>query len=436
MGIDELIRQAYQGNIDEQLDAVDTLAELGNKKVVGPLVHLLKQAAPELKCAICEALGGLGDTRAVPPLVSMLRDDDEAVRGEAFSSLLSIGQARAAFIPAEAIRSEDLRDPSAALTQIMWPADLEAIQLLLDALVDEDPDVRIGAVYTLGRVGVTKAFDAISEMMASDPDSDVRAAAAFALGDLRDAGDDRATQSLIDGWDWIGDQTEVAVTLVRSLADRPPKQALPVFKDALNHPDERVRQLAAMGVWQMHDPATVPILLTALTDPSLNVQRIAIGALGDLRDGSVVSALVNHATGASAAIRLILGDALSHLDGESVSDGLNQAYVSGHVEQRAATVFLMGRVGDRNGIHHALRDESPDVRKAVALAMGTIGGDEFIQPLLTFLDDEEWSVRVASAEGLKRLGNASVVRELERRQHDEHAVVRNAVRIAIEGLSR
>ena len=360
----------------------------------------------------------------------MLRDDDEAVRGEAFSSLLSIGQARAAFMYHTSDPSEDLRDPSAALTQIMQPADLEAIQLqLLDALVDEDPDVRIGAVYTLGRVGVTKAFDAINEMMASDPDSDVRAAAAFALGDLRDAGDERATQSLCRrmGLDWRPNGSRCDIG---PFFGRPARQSrpTPVFKDALNHPDERVRQLAAMGVWQMHDPATVPILLMALTDASLNVQRIAIGALGDLRDRRC-SALVNHATGASAAIRLILGDLLSHLDGESVSDGLNQAYISGHVEQRAATVFLMGRVGDRNGIYHALRDESPDVRKAVSLAMGTISGDEFIQPLLTFLDDEEWSVRVASAEGLKRLGNASVVPELERQRHDEHPVVRNAVRM-------
>ena len=32
MGIDELIRQAYQGNIDEQLDAVDALAELKQRR--------------------------------------------------------------------------------------------------------------------------------------------------------------------------------------------------------------------------------------------------------------------------------------------------------------------------------------------------------------------------------------------------------------------
>ena len=241
---------------------------------------------------------------------------------------------------------------------------------------------------------------------------------------------------MIDGWATVGDEAEVAVTLVRSLADNPPSSALLIFQDALSHQDERVRQLAVMGLWQMNDRKAIPTLLKGLADASTNVQRIAIGALGDLRDGSIVPALINHAVGSSAAVRLIIGDALSEIDGESVSDGLNDAYVRGDVAQRAAAVFLMGRVGDRHGVHHAAHDESTDVRKAVALAMGTIGGHEFIQPLTACLGDTEWSVRVAGAEGLKRLGASKAIAELERLQHDEHPVVRNAVRNAIESLSR
>ena len=115
-------------------------------------MQLLRSDDAAIRLAVCDALGQIGDTRAVPPLVSMLRDDSEEIRGEAFSSLLLIGQSRADSSRPKPFVQVICKNPSAALTRIMWPADLEAVELLTDALHDDDPEVRIGSIYTLGQL--------------------------------------------------------------------------------------------------------------------------------------------------------------------------------------------------------------------------------------------------------------------------------------------
>ena len=51
-------------------------------------------------------------------------------------------------MPPEAKGDADA-DPRMALTQIAWPADIDAIHMLLNSVSDPDPEIRIGCAYTL-----------------------------------------------------------------------------------------------------------------------------------------------------------------------------------------------------------------------------------------------------------------------------------------------
>ena len=51
------------------------------------------------------------------------------------------------------------------------------------------------------------------------------------------------------------------------------------------------------------------------------------------------------------------------------------------------------------------------------------------------LADDEWSVRVACIEGLKRLGRIEAIEPLQSYAEDVHPVVRNAVRAALAALT-
>ncbi|MCA9545659.1 MAG: HEAT repeat domain-containing protein [Myxococcales bacterium] len=419
----------------DRANACEALGLLGDKKAVGPLVHALRDLDGDVRAAACEAMGRLQDPRAIPPLVSMLRDDDETVRGEAFAALLAIGQARAAALPLDLLAGEDPRNPSLQATQIVWPADLEAIKLLDESLADGDPEVRIGAAYALGALGIVGSFNALAWLLTEDPDLDVRAAAAAAIGQLGRAGDRRAETMLVQAWERVRGDGEVAVDVVRALVELGAKGAFFVFEQALHHADERVRQLATLGLAGSGDPAATPRLCRALRDPHTGVRRNAAAALARLGDPLAGDKLIQAATPDEAAeVRAAIGEALSRMPLDRVQPALTRALASQQAAERAAAAYLMGHVHDGEGLRRALQDAVPAVRKAAALSLGNAGRPADRQPLEAALGDPEWRVRVAAAEGLRRLGDPAAIPALARRAADDHPVVRNAITLAQRAL--
>jgi HEAT repeat protein len=432
VSLETLLPQLERGTPDARLDAAVSLGELAHKKATVPLIRTLRDPDPELRGACCEALGTIGDARAVPPLVSMLRDPDEDVRGEAFSALLAIGSARAGKLPA--FDGEDPANPSAALTQIAWPADLEAVSMLVEALDDADPEVRIGAAFTLGRLGVTAALGRLGRLLGADPDPDVRGAAAFALGDLADAGETRAVQALLDAWATHPTEAEVAVLIVRSLVGRAGTGMFRALQQALRHADARVKQLASMGFARLGDPAAVAPLVRALGDGDVGVRRNAALALGHLRDASAAAPLVRAAAGEVPEVKAAIVQSLRRLPGDRVAQVLGEALRAPDAAQRRAAAYLSGRVGYTAGLHEATEDPHEEVRRDATLALGSAGDVRLRPSVEARLQDAAWSVRAAAAEALRRLGDPTSVPTLRRYEGDPHPTVRMAVRAALTAL--
>lgn len=430
----EALLLGLRGPPAEAVAAAEALGAMGDRTAVGALANALRSVHGEVRSAACEALGVLGDPRAVGPLVSLLRDPDEGVRGEAFSALLAIGQARAGELPVDRFLGEDLLAPSEALTQVAWPTDLEAIAVLIHALEDADPEVRIGAGYTLGRLGLAGTAERLMARLADDPDADVRAAMAFGLGELLPTGARDVHAALVAAWYKAGASDELAVQIVRALADTPLPAAHDVLAEALRHKDERVRQLGAMGLGRLHDPTTIPRLARALNDPHRGVRRVAAAALGELGDLMALKPLVQAVVGNDAEVRSTIARALERLNPEAVRTHLVECLMTPDAALREAAAYLLGRLGHVAGLRRALRDPDEHVRKAGALAIGNCADPEYRTDLETALDDPSWPVRVAAAEGLRRMADGQAVPALLRHREDPHRVVRNAVALALRTL--
>ncbi|MEZ4472547.1 MAG: HEAT repeat domain-containing protein [bacterium] len=64
-----------------------------------------------------------------------------------------------------------------------------------------------------------------------------------------------------------------------------------------------------------------------------------------------------------------------------------------------------------------------------------MGGSAAHRPALeAALADAHWRVRVAAAEGLRRIGDPASIPALRRHVRDEHPVVENAVGFALRSL--
>jgi HEAT repeat protein len=443
-----------QGEVEAASRAAGQLGALGDPKAVGPLVRALSAPSPELREAICDALGALGDLRATNPLLSALRDPHEDVRGAAFTALLVIGQRRANAMPDASAWESHFADPTAALTQIAWQTDVEAVKLLQAALGDADAEVRIGAAYTLSHLGVLSALEPIAQLLYHDPDEEVRGAAAYSLGELALRGTrqtaDFAAQALAWAWSRPGVDNATQGAALRALSELGRPEAARLFYEALSHPDAVLRQLAVMGLGRLRDAAALPHLSAALHDPDYGVRRNAAYAIGFLvttppgapaqaqpadLHARVARAVVAGAAGQGGEERAALGASLRRVPRSVALSAIAEALRGGEPPARAAAAYLLGHVPDELGLKEALRDPDAEVRKRAALAAGSAQLPALRLPLEATLADPEWSARVAAAEGLRRLQDPRALTALRAALGDPHPVAQNAIEAAVAALT-
>ena len=67
----------------------------------------------------------------------------------------------------------------------------------------------------------------------------------------------------------------------------------------------------------------------------------------------------------------------------------------------------LGKIGDERAVEpliEALNDEDASVRRGAAVALGRLGAERAVEPLIEALNDEEGHVRRGAAVALGRLG--------------------------------
>ena len=162
---------------------------------------------------------------------------------------------------------------------------------------------------------------------------------------------------------------------------------------------------------------------------------MAASSLAAIGDPRAIMPLIQTIPGESPEVRAAIAAALNRLPPHDFAAALDECVNSHDESLRAAAAFIMGRVNLDRGLSTLIRDPSWVVRKAAALALGNIGGQAHLQVLCDGLADDEWSVRVACIEGLKRLGRIEAIEPLQSYAEDVHPVVRNAVRAALAALT-
>ena len=430
-------------------EAIIRLGESRNPKAVAPLVRSLlrfKDQA-ELKVLVCDALGELHDLRATQALLSQLRDSSAEVRESAFNALFDIGESRANAMPDAELWAQGFAEPNEALTQIAWQTDLEAVQLLLKALDEneETEEVKVAALYTLGQLGFVGALTKIIPLLYHS-NSEVTVAAVFALGELARLGSPQTAlqvcQVLHQAWTHGALTIEAQIQVLRAAAEchslSAQSQTLlaELFVSGLEHSESTIRQLAVIGLGRLGDQRAVPMLANMLQDPHMGVRRNAAYALAMLQSPEIPYYLVSNILDQPSEVKTAIQVALLKCSYEKSLSAVYEAVKSSDARYRAASVYLLGSLKDEKGLLKTLQDEDSEVRKSSALAVGSAKLFGLSPILLSMLDDPEWRVRAAVSEGLKRLQDPKVSSFLkERRQVESHPVVISALESAISSLT-
>ncbi|KAF9561015.1 hypothetical protein EC968_005939 [Mortierella alpina] len=319
-----------------------------------------------------------------------------------------------------------------------------AILSLMDALKDEDTNVKTSAAWALGNQSTLSAA-AIQSLLHALKDADVRYSAASTLS-KQSTLSAAAIQSLIgalkDESADVRRRAALAIYNQSTLSEAAMQPLIGACKDE----NAYVRSSAAsvLGNRSTLSTAAIQSLIGALKDESA-----AVGS-------SVVSALGKQTTLSAAAVRSLI-DTLKDGNGD-VSRRAASALGNQYTLSEAAIQFLIGTLKDedeyiRSSAASALRDQSTFSEAAIQLLIGTLKDeDEYvrssavsvldndsmlseaaIQPLIGACKDENAYVRssAASALGKRSTLSEATIHFLIGALKDQNADVRSSAASAL-----
>jgi HEAT repeat protein len=232
------------------------------------LIDALRDNHPTIRRAACTALGQIGDTAAVPVLIQRLEDTDSNVRSAACTALGQIGDAAA--IPALKVHAEIMEEAQQALAmlggtsmalqeavrtlaeQSQWGVlcraltsdqvrdaivqlGSSAVPALIDALRDDDTEIRQAACTALGQIRDKAPVPSLIARL-KDTNRDVRIAACTALGQIRDSS---AVPALISTL--YDKEVDVRIAATDALVNIG-EAAIPALQEAITSGDPTIRK--------------------------------------------------------------------------------------------------------------------------------------------------------------------------------------------------
>jgi HEAT repeat protein len=146
-----------------------------------------------------------------------------------------------------------------------------AADRLIKALDHYDPAIRAAAARVAGRLDVERAGDTLIKSI-NDSSPPVRYASMRALGEIRD---ERAVQALMEQFKYYG-KGEGAWSALDALARIAHASSTPVFKSHIADKDPFMRRAAAEGLARIGDASEVATLQTAVASESSDMVRAAM----------------------------------------------------------------------------------------------------------------------------------------------------------------
>ncbi|MEO1622618.1 MAG: HEAT repeat domain-containing protein [Cyanobacteria bacterium J06632_3] len=285
----ELVASLSSPNTETRKAAADTLAK-GGAAAVPELTKALQSDSTPVRAAAAYALNEIGPEAeaATPTLLEVIKDDDELVRALATSTLAQVGLEQDVLINllvASVTNESGLVQDIAADALVEIGADsVPALGNLLEndianALAKTTAATIIGDINKIDQVDeiiLESTIPILTETL-NDGDSDVRIAAAKALGDfgpLADVAIPALSQALLGGDSDVNKMIATSLTKIG-------QQSVPGLTEALNSDDAVTRLYAADAIWTLTEDSSLilPTLVSVLSDGSVENRELAALAL-------------------------------------------------------------------------------------------------------------------------------------------------------------
>jgi HEAT repeat protein len=181
----DLLKDPYWPSRSAAAKALNKLGE----KAVDATPHIIqcfkeRYSYLELYSELTDALVAIGE-KAVPQLIQALRDDNKQVRGEAMLTLHRIGEKAIPYL------IQVLKDPEEnvhvryGVSIVLADIGEKAVPQLIQALRNEQRFVRAASAHALGQIGMQEAFYPLQEALQRETIKEVKEAIEKALNTIK-----------------------------------------------------------------------------------------------------------------------------------------------------------------------------------------------------------------------------------------------------------
>jgi cellulose synthase operon protein C len=218
----------------------------------------------------------------------------------------------------------------------VWPSVPERVK---EKLASTDPEEREAGVVALGTLPKATAQPMLLAALADEaPNVRVAAARASVRFQSREASD------LLAGW--LSDpDSRVRLAACEAIRAAPTPKAVTALGRVLGDTVEEVRMAAVVTLGRSRSEEAVGLLLGHLDDPSPDVRSEVAGALGRLADGRAVLPLIGKVQDNVASVRRRVARALGELADPRATSALVLALSDTATEVRVEAARALGRVG-------------------------------------------------------------------------------------------
>lgn len=294
--------------------------------------------------------------------------------------------------------------------------------MLVQQLHDPDADVRADAALALGKLDAIDAVEALINLL-TDPDKRVRANAAEALGAIQDIRAIQPLQRLLDDpEDTVKDATAIALG---NFAD--PSAIQPLVRILTNSTDQRITtsittQLQNIGI------AVLPALSDAFYTANPEGRKCILTVAERIVDSRVVPLLLQAAHDDDVAIRRQACRRLLQFSPYHSSDPPVFLLNDTDRQVRTTAISLLAGCGAKAIIPHLLKqlaNVDPTIAIASAQSLSNYADDpEVEKALLACAASADTRLAAAAIFSLRKSGNASILQPLRTYSNSQDQQVR------------
>ena len=374
------------------------------------VIRSLRNPDPKVRLAAVQVLRESKYPEAIGPMAALVNDPVDQIQLEAIGAELSFFLVDEMPSKKRVALFVEVRNPGIApLAFELGPLAVSArdvppelMNALLKAVNDENPKVRLEAIYTLGTIARPPLAEPAAAQLVKaldHYDPAVRAAAARVVArlDVKSAGDG-LIKALNDS------QAPVRYAAMRALGVMHESRAVPALTEQFNYYAKGEGAWSALGALaHLADPSSVPLFKAHLADKDPFLRRGSAEGLGRVGDTSEISALeIGAGNDAAEMVRAAMAFALQKV-GRNYLPRLVESMDSEKAAPQIAEYLIELGPPVAAQLQSHLKDPSPAIRGNVATVLGAIGDETTVAVLQPLTADKDRAVAQAATRAIERL---------------------------------